>query len=129
MSSLKALKNDRVLKQEKIELEIGSYKNKQKNSVAEKAIRELREEMVKVSPQGGKISETQLAKATMNLNFRIRHTGHSARELWVKRDQNIGKKISDLQYKMRVDSHDSSAQYESKNATKVILPELRTKYS
>ena len=131
-SSLKALKNDRILKEEKIELEIGSSKNKQKNSVAEKAIRELREEMVKVSPRGGKISETQLAKATMNLNFRIRHTGHSARELWVKRDQNLGhglefedEKISDLQYKMRVDSHDSSARYESRNAKKVILPELK----
>ena len=89
-SSLKALKDDRVLKEEDIELDIGSAKNKNKNSVAEKAIRELREEIVKLSPHGGKISETILAKATMNLNLRIRHTGHSARELWIKRDQTCG---------------------------------------
>ena len=69
-SSLKALKQDRVLEEEEIELEIGSAKNKNKNSVAEKAIRELREEIVKLSPHGGKFSETVLAKSTRNLNSR-----------------------------------------------------------
>ena len=131
-SSLKALKDDRILNEENINLEIGSSKNKQKNSVAEKAIRELREEIIKVSSKGGKISETQLCKATMNLNFKIRHTGHSAKELWVKRDQNFGqnlefedKDLSDIQYKMRVQSHDSSARYESRNAKKVVLPQVK----
>ena len=87
-SSFKALKDDRNIAEEKIKIDVGSAKNKNKNSVAEKAIRELREEIVKLTPHGGKISGSVLAKATRNLNSRIRHTGCSAGELWVKRDQN-----------------------------------------
>jgi hypothetical protein len=73
-----------------------------------------------------------LAKSTRNLNSRIRHTGCSSRELWVKRDQDSGqsltfedKQISDAQYEMRIKSHESSAKYESRNAHKVALPEVK----
>ena len=131
-SSFKALKQDTVLNDETIHLEIGSAKNKNKNSVAEKAIREIREEIVKLSPHGGKISETVLAKAVRNLNFRVRHTGCSARELWLKRDQESGeplefddKQVSDVQYQMRLKSHNSSAKYQSRGAPKVEFPKLR----
>ena len=129
-SSLKALKLDKILAEEDINLDVGSAKNK--NSVAEKAIRELREEIVKLSPHGGKVSETVLAKATRNLNSRIRHTGCSARELWVKRDNNSGQslqfddeEISDVQYKMRIKSHEYSARYESRNAPRVVIPDVK----
>ena len=131
-SSLKALKEDRVIKSEQIEIDVGTAKNKNKNSVAEKCIRELREEILRISPHGGKISELALAKATRNLNSRIRYSGYSARELWVKRDQDSGKglqfedeELSDLQHKMRVKSHESSAKYESRNAKKVIIPKVK----
>ena len=131
-SGFKALKNDTILKEEHIELEIGSAKNKNKNSVAEKAIREIREEFVKLAPHGGKLTETVLAKAVRNLNFRIRHTGCSARELWVKRDQESGEplefddmEISDAQYKMRLNSHRSSAKYQSRDAPEVKFPNLK----
>ena len=131
-SSLKALKEDRFINEEKILLDVGSAKNKNKNSVAEKGIRELREEIVKLSPHGGKISETVLAKATRNLNSRIRHTGCSARELWTKRDQVSGQplqfddhQLSQIQYDMRIKSHESSAKYESRNAGKVRFPSIK----
>ena len=131
-SSLKSLKEDRIIKSEQIDIEVGTAKNKNKNSVAEKCIRELREEMVRLSPHGGKISEMTLAKATRNLNSRIRYSGYSARELWVKRDQDSGKglqfedeELSDLQHKMRVKSHESSAKYESRNAEKVKIPKVK----
>ena len=54
-----------TMRKENIQLDIGTPKNKNKNSVAEKAIRELRLEMVKISPQGGKLSNVILAKAVM----------------------------------------------------------------
>ena len=78
-STLKALSNDETLKVEGIQLEIGSANNKNKNAVAVKAIRELREEIVRIAPSGGKILEWILAKALMTLNFRILHTGCSAK--------------------------------------------------
>ena len=126
------MKEDKIIKEEKIEVDVGASKNKNKNSVAEKCIRELREEIVRLSPYGGKISETVLAQATRNLYSRIRHSGYSAKELWVKRDQDSGKslqfedeQISELQYKIRVKSHESSAKYESRNAAKVKLPQVK----
>ena len=67
------------LKSEEIQLDIGSAKNKNKNAVAEKAIREFRLELVKQAPSGGLITETILAKAIRNLNSRIRHTGCSSK--------------------------------------------------
>ena len=80
-SSLKSLKNDSFIKDEGITIDVGSSKNKNKNSVAEKCIRELREELVKLSPHGGRVSESVLAQATRNLNSRI------------KRDQDSGKSL------------------------------------
>ena len=131
-SSLKALKDDRTLAEEGIKLDIGSAKNKNINSVAEKAIREFREEMVKLTPHGGKISGSVLAKATRNLNSRIRHTGCSARELWVKRDQDTGqslqfedKQVADAQCEMRLKSHDSSAKYQSRDGPLVEIPRVK----
>ena len=131
-SSLKALEKDLILKNELISLDIGSPKNKNKNSVAEKGIRELREEFVKIQPHGGKMSELTLAKAVTNLNSRIRHAGCSARELCIKRDQDSGEPIhfedselSKLQYQMRLKSHKSSAAYQSRNAPKVQLPKVK----
>ena len=67
----------------------------------------------------------------MTLNLRIRHTGCSARELWVKRDQDTGhplefddNMVSNKQYDMRITSQKSSAKYSSRNAPKVILPKI-----
>ena len=131
-STLKALLKDKILEKVNIQLDIGSAKNTNKNAVAEKAIRELREEMVKLVPTGKKLSGLNLATAVMALNFRIRHTGCSAKELWVKRDQESGnplefddKFISDKQYKMILKSHESSAKYQSRGAPKVTLPRIR----
>ena len=132
-SSFKSLKNDDALQTENITLDLGSPKNVNKNAVAEKSINELRTELLKISPQGGPFSERTLAKAIFNLNNRIRHTGRSARELWVKRDSNSNAslifedcEISDLQYQMRVSGHDSSSRYNSRNGPPVMSPEIKT---
>ena len=128
-SSFKALKNDRILAEEDITLEIGHSKNVNKNAVAEKAIAELRNELVKTSPGGGPYSAKTLAKTMFILNNRIRHTGRSARELWVRRDQTSlqgldfqDEEISNLQSSSRTSSQLTSAKHKSNNAPKVVLP-------
>ena len=63
-----ALNKDPVLEEYKIHLDFGDEKNPNHNPVAEKAIRELEDEIVKLMPRGGKLTEITLAKATEVLN-------------------------------------------------------------
>ena len=130
-ASFKALRNDEVLKSENVTLELGTPKNCNKNAVAEKGISELRNELLRISPQGGPFSERTLAKAVFNLNNIVRHTGRSARELWVKRDNLSNASllfddsdISDLQHSMRTSGHEPSAKCSSNDASKVIVPDV-----
>ena len=58
-----ALKNDAQLKQLHISLEIGRVKNVNKNPVAEKAISELQNELLRQQPGGGSVSHLELATA------------------------------------------------------------------
>ena len=64
-----------------------------------------------------------LAKATEVLNEIIRHSGYNSQELLTNRDQSTGakldlsdKKLSDLQWNMRVGNHCSSAKHQSRDA-------------
>ena len=82
-----ALRDDPTLKRVGITLDIGRVKNVNKNPVAEKAIAELEEEILRQTPNGGPISTLTLAVATSRLNSRLRSYGLSARELWTQRDQ------------------------------------------
>ncbi len=83
----RALYNDDELKRLRIDIDLGRVKNPNKNPVAEKAIRELREEIIRIAPRGEPISTKQLAVATAQLNRRIRSRGLSAREMLLQRDQ------------------------------------------
>ena len=82
-----SLQDDKLLQQYRVCIEIGRVKNVNKNPVAEKAIAELEEEILKQEPGGGPITDTTLAITVARLNSRIRHTGLSARELWTQRNQ------------------------------------------
>ena len=130
--SFAGLHGDPYLEKVGISLEIGHAKNVNKNAVAEKGIRELREEIVKIHPKGGPITETTLALATDNLNSMIRYLGRSAKELYYSRDQVSGenleivdKVISEKQYNARKASHNSSAKYSARNGKKVVLPNVK----
>jgi hypothetical protein len=108
-SSFRALKTDKLLNECDIELEIGDEKNKNKNGVAEKAIQEMHEEIVKISDEISKLREIELAKATDSLNSRIRFSKRSAKELWMRRNQFTGDnievedtKLSDAQHSRRL---------------------------
>ena len=92
-SSFVSLKEDAVLLEYGIQLEIGHEKNINKNGVAEKSIQELEAELVKISPGDQPVTEIELIKATHLLNNRIRHTHRSAKELLLKRNQDTGESL------------------------------------
>ncbi|KAJ8349610.1 hypothetical protein SKAU_G00247400 [Synaphobranchus kaupii] len=85
--AFKSLASDDLLHHHRITLELGRAKNLNKNPVAERAVQELEEELLKQEPRGGPVSSTVLAIATTCLNSRIRSRGLSAREMWTQRDQ------------------------------------------
>ena len=83
----KALNDDGLLRQHRVTLELGQAKNPNKNPVAEKAVQELTDELLRLNPLGGPVSPRELSVATAALNSRIRSRGLSAREMWTQRDQ------------------------------------------
>ena len=83
----KALAEDPFLKQYRISIELGRAKNPNKNPVAEKAVQEVINELLRLDPLGDPVSQVLLATATANLNSRLRSRGLSAREMWTRRDQ------------------------------------------
>ena len=82
-----ALVNDKFLTDNRINIDLGRVKNKNRNPVAEKAIQELENEIVRVVKVPGPISPLVLSMVTSSLNSRIRTDGLSAREIFFQRDQ------------------------------------------
>ncbi len=82
-----SLKEDSALQQLGISVEIGRIKNVNKNPVAEKAISELEEELIRQTPGGGPVTQLGLAITISRLNSRLRRDGVSAHELWTQRNQ------------------------------------------
>ena len=68
-------------------IETGRVKNHNKNHVAEKAVQETENELLRQDPLCGSVSATALYVAAAYLNTRIRNRGLSAREMWTQRDQ------------------------------------------
>ena len=75
-----ALINDDLLQTHRICIEVGRIKNINTNPVAEKAIQEVEDELLREDPSGGPVSVTSLATALARLNSQIRERGISARE-------------------------------------------------
>lgn len=76
-----SLSNNDGLKHLNVWLDIGRIKNKNKNPVAERAVQELEDELLKQEPGGGPIDQVSLAIAVARLNARLRRQGLSSREL------------------------------------------------
>ena len=107
--SFVSLSNNDGLKHLNVWLDVGRTKNKNKNPVAEKAIQELEEELLRQEPGGGPINPTGLALATARLNSRLRHQGLSARELWTQRSQYTGDQLPLSDYQTIVTQHQKRA--------------------
>ena len=109
------LVNNQDLTFHRLVVEVGRIKNRNKNPVADKAIQELEDEILKFSPNGGPISAITLCTVTSNLNSRLRSNGLSSRELLYQRDQYNDQQIpiSDQeviieQHRRRMDNHEYS---------------------
>ena len=97
--------NHDSLKHLNVTIEVGRVKNKNKNPVAEKAVRELEEELIRQEPGGKPVSEVGLSLATARLNSRLRLTGLSSRELWTQRNQFTHEQLPLSDYQLILDKH------------------------
>ena len=111
------LKEDKTLSKHHLCIEVGRIKNVNKNPVAEKAIKELEDELIRQNPDRTQITSSMLAISVATLNSRIRLQGLSAKELWTQRDQFTHKQIPlhdrDIiqnQHQHQLASHKFSAQ-------------------
>ena len=86
-SGFKSLCGDSDLQQLRVSIDLGRTLNKNKNPVVDKSINELITELLKVCPEGGKITPVILSYAINTLNSRIRNRGLSAWEILFQRDQ------------------------------------------
>ena len=104
-SGFKSMCNNDSLKHLNVTIEVGRVKNKNKNPVAEKAVRELEEELIRQEPGGLPVSEVSLALATARLNSRLRFSGLSSRELWTQRNQYTHEQLPISDYQLILDKH------------------------
>ena len=119
-SSFQSLQKN-CLEQMNVEVEIGDAKNINRNPIAERAVLDFHEELCKVKPDGGKISNTDLSIILSSINSRIRFSGYSAIEIWTQREMLSGNKIeldlkslSEAKYQQRIKQHLPSARYKSR---------------
>ena len=113
------------LKDKGILIELGRFKNPNKNPVADKAIQELEDELIRIDPTGAAIDCAQLTTAVSNLNSRIRLHGLSAYELMFRRNQftasqldNEDKAVIAAQHQARVTNQPSSHNSQLPKSTK-----------
>ena len=90
-------KNHSYLKRLNIKVDLGRHMNKNKNPVIDNACKEFHKEVLRLKPEGNKLSEIERAIITSNMNHRIRSSGHSSTEMCFKRESilNVDKPIDD----------------------------------
>ena len=89
-----ALHNDEILHQHGITIDLGRIKNPNKNPVAERAVQEFEEELLRINPSGKAVSFSELSVAVNTINSRIRNRGLSAKEILFRRDQITGESLN-----------------------------------
>ena len=126
-SGFKSLNGDPDLKRLRITMDFGRTVNKNKNPVVDKSISELITEILKICPDGGRITPVMLSYAVNILNSRIRNRGLSAWEILFQRDQYTFEplNISDIglaseQQDTRSKNQISSAKSKSRNAPDAV---------
>ena len=98
-----SMSNNDSLNHLNVTIEVVRIKNKNKNPVAEKAVRELEEELIRQEPGGRPVSEVGLALATTRLNSRLRLPGLLAREMWTQRNQYTHEQLPLCDYQLILD--------------------------
>lgn len=131
-TGFQALQKDQFMSSLGITLELGDAKNVEKNPVSERAISEFHEEVAKLQPGGGPITETILSLAVSRLNSKVRGSGFSSIEMWTKRGMDSGASVDvkdeDLimqKQEERIKNHLSSAKYKSRGKTSANTPAVQ----
>ena len=106
------LRKDALLTSHRLRLDIGEAKNKNKNPIAEKAVQEFEDELLRQGQEGTALTASRLAVVMAALNARVRNQGLSSREVWTQRDQFNHDQLPlsdqqyiDQQYKNRLRNH------------------------
>ena len=114
------LQNDATLQKRGMSLDYSRSKNKNSNSVIDKGIQELEQELLKIDPTGNSVTDVQLQLSVEILNSRIRNRGLSAREILFQRDQHTNNQLSiddctlaEKQLQLRKHNHPHSAKSKS----------------
>ena len=123
-SGFQALLTDSLLESYHIKIEIGEIKNCNKNPISERSVSEFHNELCKLKPSGGRITDAELAVVVSNMNSRVRENGYSSLEVWTMRDQITGEKLPiedknliEEKYKSRLKRHETSAKYKGRGRT------------
>ena len=101
-----SMANKESLNHLNVTIDVGRVKNKNKNPVAEKAVCELEEEIIRQEPGGRQVSAVGLALATARLNSRLRLPGLSSRELWTQRNQFTHEQLPLSDYDLILGKHE-----------------------
>ena len=121
-----SMANNDSLNHLNVTIDVGRVKNKNKNPVAEKAVRELEEELIRQEPGGRPVSAVGLALATARLNSRLRLPGLSSRELWTQRNQFTHEQLPLSDYDLILGKHeqrsDNHASSEKSKNPRGLLP-------
>ena len=85
------------LKRLNITIELGRHHNTNKNPVSDNACKEFHKEVLRIKPEGTKLTDIERAIVTSNMNQRIRKSGFSSKEICFKRDliSNSNKPVND----------------------------------
>ena len=115
-----------------ISLELANDGNKNSNCVVNKIIDELEAELRKISPDSSKLTSSQLARALLLLNSKIRNRGLSAAEIHFARDshdhQNLQHNDRELrcqQENLRLKNHPYLSKSRAPNGKSQLPPVLR----
>ena len=126
-SGLVKLVGDSQLDRSNIKIETGRKNNKDSNPIAEKAVKEFREQKLKFKPQGGKITEIERATITSSLNRMLRNRNLSAREIITNRNQNTheplnlcDENLAEEQLQLRLSNHPFSEKSKIKDGRKAL---------
>ena len=83
---IEALTSDSLLHKMGIKLVIGRTLNKNKNPIAENAVKELQKEILRHKQTTGPITDMDLTLILKNVNSRVRLNSMSAKEMFLRRD-------------------------------------------
>lgn len=127
----RSLVGDVFLKSEHINLEIGNEKNINKNPIAERAVSEVHQFLVRSQPGVDLVTETSLTSTIGKLNNKLRLGGLSSRELWTQRCQYSGEQLPikdrDLivsRHNERLNNHESSAKWKARGCRQMVTPQI-----